>query len=83
MQLLGWESSTYGDLRPAVSMFYQSRSRLPIRLVTAVLTEERSKTLLEDDELVILHDEAEIFRVSLSETRMYRAEAPPASVLRA
>lgn len=39
--LLGWESPTYGDLQPAVSLMAQTRSRLPVRFVTVVLTGER------------------------------------------
>ena len=35
--LLGWESPTYGDLRPTISLLYQSRSQLPVRFVTLVL----------------------------------------------
>ncbi len=34
--LLGYEAPTYGDLRPAVSLLYQTRSRLPVRFVTLV-----------------------------------------------
>ncbi len=34
--LLGYESPTYGDLRPAVSLLYQTRSQLPVRFVTLV-----------------------------------------------
>ncbi len=36
-QLLGWESPTYGELRPAVSLRYCSRGQLPVRFVTVVL----------------------------------------------
>src|ERR1700678_2984863 len=42
-QLLGWESPTYGDLQPAVSLVYETRSQLPVRFVTAILTDERCK----------------------------------------
>ena len=42
-RLLGWESPTYGDIRPAVSLVYQTRSRLPVRFVTVILTDERCK----------------------------------------
>jgi hypothetical protein len=34
--LLGYEAPTYGDLWPAVSLLYQTRSRLPLRFVTLV-----------------------------------------------
>jgi hypothetical protein len=72
--LLGWESPTYGDLQPAVSLVYATQSRLPVRLVTVVLTHERCRLETQGDEIVILRDafhggsaeESEIYRVSLS-----------------
>ena len=71
-KLLGWESPTYGDLRPAVSLVYETRSRLPVRIVTLILTGERSQFESRDRHLVISDaeskDEAEIYRVSLSAT---------------
>ncbi len=35
-RLLGYEAPTYGDLRTAVSLLCQTRSRLPVRFVTLV-----------------------------------------------
>jgi len=72
--LLGWESPTYGDLQPSVSLVYATQSRLPVRLVTVVLTHERCKLEKQGDEIVVLRDESqrgsaeesEIYRVSLS-----------------
>jgi hypothetical protein len=57
-QLLGWESPTYGDLRPAVSLVYQTRSRLPVRFVTVVLTDEQCRIESRDEGLVILRSES-------------------------
>jgi hypothetical protein len=37
-ELLGWESPAYGDLRPAVSLLYNTRAHLPVRFVTLILT---------------------------------------------
>ena len=65
-QLLGWESSTYGDLRPAASLVYQVRSQLPIRFVTAVVMDDRYKIESAHRQLVILRDESEVYRVSCS-----------------
>jgi hypothetical protein len=61
-QLLGWESPTYGELRPAVSLVYQVRSRLPVRFTTVILTDERysidsTKLESENSELVVLRSE--------------------------
>jgi hypothetical protein len=74
IQLLGWESPTYGDLQPAVSLVYQTRSQLPVRFVTVVLTDERCRVETIDGEIVILKSESqdrasgkfEIYRVGLS-----------------
>jgi hypothetical protein len=68
--LLGWESPTYGDLQPAVSLLYSSQSPLPVRFVTVVLTDARCRLKSEDGQIAILEtestSEAEIYRVDLS-----------------
>jgi len=79
--LLGWEAPTYGDLQPAVSLLYQTRSRLPVRFVTVVLTGDRCRLESQGDEIVILGDqfsgesanESEIYRVSLSPKNLHSA----------
>jgi hypothetical protein len=65
-QVLGWESPTYGDLRPAVSLLYETRSQLPVRYVTAILTDERCQLESVDEQLVVLLGESEVHRVNLS-----------------
>src|SRR6202167_194854 len=65
-QMLGWESPTYGDLQPAVSLVYETRSQLPVRFVTAVLTDERCKVESSVGQVVIMRDESEVYRVNLS-----------------
>ncbi|MFZ0770720.1 MAG: alginate lyase family protein [Candidatus Sulfotelmatobacter sp.] len=92
-QLLGWESPTYGDLRPAVSLVYQIRSQLPVRLTTVILTDQRCRLesgRLEsgDGELVILRSESadrsetqsEIFRGNLSAKRPHAVSTQPSAV---
>ena len=64
-RLLGWESPTYGDIRPAVSLVYETRSQLPVRFVTAILIDERCKLESRDGRLVVLLGESEVHRVSL------------------
>jgi hypothetical protein len=64
--LLGWESPTYGELRPAVSLLYETRSQLPVRLVTAILTDDQCKFEFSDEQLVVLLDQSEVHRVNLS-----------------
>jgi hypothetical protein len=74
VSMFGWESPTYGDLQPAISLLYGSQSqapiRLPIRFVTVVLTDERCRVQLEDDQLCVskteFTKEVEIYRVDLS-----------------
>ncbi len=65
-RLLGWESPTYGDIRPAVSLVYETRSRLPVRFVTVILTDERCKFELRDEQLVVSLGESKVHRVNLS-----------------
>jgi Heparinase II/III-like protein/Heparinase II/III N-terminus len=71
-ELLGWESRTYGDLRPAVSLVYRTRSILPIRCVTSILTDERCRVESREGQLVISREESgsesEIHRVNISDT---------------
>ncbi len=66
IQLLGWESPTYGDIQPAVSLVYETRSELPVRFVTAIFTDERCKLESRDEQLVVLRGESELDRVNLS-----------------
>lgn len=84
VELLGWQSPTYGDLRPAVSLVYQTRSQLPVRLTTVVLTDERCKLASQDGEIVVLRDdfrdESEIYRVNLSVKGPHSAARKPYAV---
>ena len=83
---LGWESPTYGDLRPAVSLLYQAQTLLPLRLVTIILTDEQCMVETRESQLVVvrggLQDESEVYRVSLSAQAMHTtgAQSPAASV---
>jgi hypothetical protein len=86
-QLLGWESPTYGDLQPAVSLLYQTRSQLPVRFVTVVLTDARCRVETIDGQVVVLKSksqdrssgESEIYRVGLLSKNKDTAENRPAS----
>ena len=64
-QLLGWQSPTYGDIQPAVSLVYETQSKLPARFVTAIFTDERCKLESSNEQLAILLDESEIYRVNV------------------
>ncbi len=54
IHLLGWESPTYGDLQPAVSLVYEMRSQLPVTFVTVILTDDGCRLELRDEQFVIL-----------------------------
>jgi hypothetical protein len=81
--LLGWESPTYGDLRPAVSLLYETRSQIPVRFVTVVLTDESCRVESSDNELLIfktefqnnVENQSEIYRVNLSTNAVRSAAA--------
>jgi len=80
-QRFGWEAPTYGELQPAISLLYQTRSPLPVRFVTVLLTNERHNADKVNDELVVCrtgHLDSqggpEIHRVSLSPMPMHMAE---------
>ncbi len=64
-QLLGWDSPTYSELRPAISIVYQTRTRLPLRLITVVLTEEGLQLERDSDHLSILQGSSRIYQVGL------------------
>lgn len=69
-QLLGWEASTYGELQPAVSLVQRVRSRLPVRFVTVVLTDESCSFELRDSEVVISRDNLHEKSADVSEYRV-------------
>lgn len=71
-ELLGWESPTYGDLRPAISLTYQTRSLLPVRFVTVILTDERCKLKSVEGQLVISGNESAL--EGREDSDLYRVE---------
>jgi hypothetical protein len=66
MPLLGWESPTYAELRPAVSLLYRTRGPLPIRLVTAVLTDQKCRAEMKADQVTIWRDDLQLFQVGIA-----------------
>jgi hypothetical protein len=70
LQILGWESPTYGELRPAVSLIYQARAEMPFRFVTIVLTNDRCIVESSGDEIIVSNtidgasSTQEVYRVS-------------------
>jgi hypothetical protein len=72
VQLLGWQSPTYGDIQPAISLVYETRSELPVRFVTAIFTDDRCKLESRDEHLVVLLGESEIYRVNVHRVSLSR-----------
>ncbi len=97
LQSLGWEAPTYGKLRPAISLVYETQSQLPVRIVTVILTDERcnlqSGSEAKDDEIVISRTgpsdkfpyASELYRQSLTPkpTRTAQMQSSSMSVPRA
>jgi len=65
-ELLGWESPTYGELRPAISLLYRVQAPLPVRIVTVILAGEELQFRQSDDNLVLSHNASQVYQVSLT-----------------
>jgi len=65
-ELLGWESPTYGELCPAISLLYRVQAPLPVRIVTVILAGEEIQLRRSDSNLVLLHDASQVYQVSLA-----------------
>jgi hypothetical protein len=81
-QLLGWESPAYGSLQPAISLLCETRSRLPVRFATVVLTDDCCRVESKEDQLIIWRNEFEIHRLNFSANGDIgaKAEVAPVSV---
>jgi hypothetical protein len=66
LPLLGWESPTYGEVRPAVSLLYHARTQLPLRFVTIVLADDECRLENKSDQLIICRGESELYRVTFA-----------------
>jgi hypothetical protein len=76
-QLLGWQSPTYGDLQPAVSLVYETRSLLPVRFITVILTDEACQLESRNNGIIISQHDSEIYRVDLSAGNIRTAKTQP------
>jgi hypothetical protein len=63
-ELLGWESPTYGERGPAVSVLYTVPAKLPVRVVT-VISFSDPETEADQQAVVLKRSGREIFRASL------------------
>lgn len=66
LPLLGWESPTYGELRPAVSLLYHARTQLPLRFVTVVLADDKCQLENQNGQIIISRGQSELYRGTLS-----------------
>ena len=64
--VLGWESPTYGELCPAISLLYRLQARLPVRIVTVILAGEVLQLRRSDSDLVLSRDASQVYQVSLA-----------------
>jgi hypothetical protein len=64
--LLGWESPTYGELCPAISLLYRSRARLPVRIVTVILAGDAVQLRQNNNNLVLSREASQVYQVILA-----------------
>src|SRR5216684_5153623 len=64
--LLGWESPTYGELCPAISLICRVQARLPVRIITVILAGEALQLRHSDNNLVLSRDASQLYQVSLA-----------------
>jgi Heparinase II/III-like protein/Heparinase II/III N-terminus len=64
-ELLGWESPTYGQLCPAISLLYRVKAPLPVRIVTVILADEALHLQQSESQLIVSQDATQIYQVSL------------------
>lgn len=64
--VFGWESPTYGELRPATSLLYQVRARLPVRLITVVLVNDSFQVQLQGSNVALLRAGSAVYEVAVA-----------------
>lgn len=65
VSIRGWESPTYGELVPAISLVYRVKAQLPLRLITVVLTDDQLQLRSDQPQLEVVRQATSLFRVSL------------------
>jgi hypothetical protein len=63
--LLGWESPTYGELTPTISLVYRVQALLPVRIVTAIAASEDIQLQQSEGLLIFSRDARRICEVNL------------------
>lgn len=72
--LLGWESPTYGELRPAISLLHKVHSPLPVRIVTLILAAEEFHFRQTDHILIVSRGSSEIYQVGLAPAQIGKGD---------
>src|ERR1700676_2355094 len=65
-EALGWESLTYGELCPAITLLYRVQAPLPVRIVTVILAGEALQLRQSDKNLVLSRHASQVYQVSLA-----------------
>jgi hypothetical protein len=69
-KLLGWESPTYGDLRPTVSLVYTVQALLPVRIVTVIFADDALQLERREDELILSSAGSQVHRLNLIPSKL-------------
>ncbi len=72
-ELLGWESPTYAELCPAISLLYRVQAPLPVRFVTVILAGEALQLRQNASDVVLSRDAVQVYRVSLASVQIESA----------
>jgi asparagine synthase (glutamine-hydrolysing) len=64
--LLGWESPTYSELRPAISLLHHVSAPLPVRMVTMILAGEGVELSQVGNNLLLSRGKSQLYEVSLA-----------------
>jgi asparagine synthase (glutamine-hydrolysing) len=74
-KLLGWESPTYGELCPAISLLYSVQAPLPVRFVTVILTGDNLQLQQKDNELTLSREATQVYQVRLAAAQTANASS--------
>lgn len=64
-ELLGWESPTYAELRPALSLLHLVKASCPVRIATVFLAGESVQLRENNGCLVLTENEVQLYQLSL------------------
>src|SRR5229473_1235355 len=65
-ELQGWESPTYGELCPALSLLYRVQAPLPVRIISVILAGEVLELRQNDSNLILSREASQVYQVGLA-----------------